>query len=363
MARRGRVLGRLPPHVHVVIAARRSYYYFQASRGTLDQGPRVKLFGEPYGHDGQPDPEWWLAYRKAAGLEVEAPIEVGPKPGSVSALVAAFEASAEFAALKASTQSEWRRNLKRVEAAWGPLPVAAIETKHVLSLRDRFGKQPATANNLMRALSSVLTWGLPRGWSKTNPCLGVKKLKGVGTYSPWSWDEIVLFRTHARPRLWQAAALALYSGQRQADVLKMRWSDLDSGMMHVVQEKTGAELWIPMHADLKAVLAEMPRLADTILTTERGSPWGSGFKASWQAQMDLLELASLREAGCVFHGLRKSAVVFLLEAGCTDAEVSAITGQSRQMVEHYARQVNKRKLAASAVLKWERAGQRDKSAA
>ncbi|MGP0042767.1 MAG: hypothetical protein ACLPJW_19035, partial [Rhodomicrobium sp.] len=47
------------------------------------------------------------------------------------------------------------------------------------------------------------------------------------------------------------------------------------------------------------------------------------------------------------------AVVFLLEAGGTDAEVSAITGQSRQMVEHYARQVNQKKLAASAVLKWE----------
>ena len=63
----------------------------------------------------------------------------------------------------------------------------------------------------------------------------------------------------------------------------------------------------------------------------------------------------LRDNNRVFHGLRKSAVVFLLEAGCTDAEVSAITGQSRQMVEHYAKQVNQKKLAAAAVLKWESA--------
>ena len=55
----------------------------------------------------------------------------------------------------------------------------------------------------------------------------------------------------------------------------------------------------------------------------------------------------------MFHGLRKSAVVMLLEAGCTDAEVSAITGQSRKMVEHYAQQVNRRRLAASGILKWE----------
>lgn len=65
-------------------------------------------------------------------------------------------------------------------------------------------------------------------------------------------------------------------------------------------------------------------------------------------------LRPIPEAGLVFHGLRKSSVVTLLEAGCTDAEVASITGQSRQMVEHYARQVNQRKLAASAILEWER---------
>ena len=79
--------------------------------------------------------------------------------------------------------------------------------------------------------------------------------------------------------------------------------------------------------------------------------------------MDETAMKPLREAELVFHGLRKSAVVFLLEAGCTDAEVSAVTGQSREMVEHYAREVNQRKLAASAVLKWEADdGQRDKRA-
>jgi hypothetical protein len=65
------------------------------------------------------------------------------------------------------------------------------------------------------------------------------------------------------------------------------------------------------------------------------------------------ELSGLREKRLVFHGLRKSAVVMLLEAGATDAEVAAITGQSREMVAHYARQVSQRKLAAAAILKWE----------
>src|SRR5262245_53001825 len=46
-------------------------------------------------------------------------------------------------------------------------------------------------------------------------------------------------------------------------------------------------------------------------------------------------------------------VVFLLEAGCSDAETSSITGQSRRTIEHYAKQVNQRRLNAAAILKWE----------
>jgi hypothetical protein len=84
----------------------------------------------------------------------------------------------------------------------------------------------------------------------------------------------------------------------------------------------------------------------TILTNSEGRPWtADGFKASWGKHKP--EAAT----GLVFHGLRKSAVVTLLEAGCTDAEVAAITCQSREMIEHYARAVNQRKLAASAILR------------
>lgn len=64
-------------------------------------------------------------------------------------------------------------------------------------------------------------------------------------------------------------------------------------------------------------------------------------------------MAPLRKQRYVFHGLRKSPVVKLLEAGCTDAEVAAIAGQTREMVEHYAQAVNQKKLAAAAILKWE----------
>jgi hypothetical protein len=67
--------------------------------------------------------------------------------------------------------------------------------------------------------------------------------------------------------------------------------------------------------------------------------WGTGgreFKSprsdqSFQAVGSVLPplvvqmMSELRRRRLVFHGLRKSAVVFLLEAGCSDAETASIT--------------------------------------
>ena len=213
----------------------------------------------------------------------------------------------------------------------------------------------------------MISWSVPRGWRTDNPCLLVPKLRGGEGYEPWPWEIIQLARMHLRRELWFALALALYTGQRLGDVLAMRWDCLLGNMIIVVQEKTRRRLAIPIHSELGAVLAEIPRSAVTILTTSAGRPWTKdGFSSSWQKAFDEPRavngepspwpLAPIRSEKLVFHGLRKSAVVFLLEAGCSDAEVSSITGQSRQMVEHYGRQVSQKKLAAAAILKWERAG-------
>jgi len=268
--------------------------------------------------------------------------------------VMAYKASAEWQALSDRSRTERVRHLKRIESVWGDLAIAGIEPWHVVEFRDVYAKTPAEANNLIRSLSAMVTWSVPRGWRSDNPCLHVKKLKIGEGWSPWSWDDIEIFRVHGRPHLWHVAALALYTGQRQSDVLAMRWADFEGGLIRVRQGKTKKRLAIAMHKDLKALLDRLPRTGATVLTNSRGQRWtADGFKTSWRTQMDQPEMQRLRKKSLVFHGLRKSAVVFLLEAGCTDAEVAAITGQSRDMVEHYAREVNQRRLAASAVLKWE----------
>jgi integrase len=352
MARPRKASVKLPPHVHAVKARGNQYFYFQRYRGTEREETRVKLPGVPFERDGMPVAEWWRAYRELAGET-----EQGPKRGTFSALIVAYKESPEWRELSDNTRSQRERHLSKIDAAWGELAVSGLEAKHVLQLRDRHAATPGEANNIVRALSSLMSWSIPRGWRTYNPCTKVRMLRTGEGYVPWTWEEIEKFRAEARTDLWMAAALALYSGQRQADVLGMLWSDIQDGLISVTQNKTGKKLWIPMHVNLRALLAEIPRVSVHVLTSSRDTPWTiHGFKASWGTELNRDAFKEFRKRKLVFHGLRKSAVVFLLEAGCTDAEVSAITGQSRGMVAHYARQVNQKKLAAAAVLKWQAAG-------
>ena len=71
-------------------------------------------------------------------------------------------------------------------------------------------------------------------------------------------------------------------------------------------------------------------------------------------QPDTLRLRIQEAVGSQYvpHGLRKNAVNALLECGCTSAETASITGQTLQIVEHYAKRVNNRKLAKKAMQKW-----------
>ena len=63
--------------------------------------------------------------------------------------------------------------------------------------------------------------------------------------------------------------------------------------------------------------------------------------------------ATLGEAAKPFsmHGLRKLAIVQLAEAGCSDAEIQAVTNQSPAMVAFYRQKANRKKLSKSAQIR------------
>ena len=185
-------------------------------------------------------------------------------------------------------------------------------------------------------------------------------------------DAIQHFREYAKAHLWEAAALALYTGQRMSDVLVMCWSDMDEGTIAVVQGKTEKKLWIPIHSELKTLLATLEGRLRNRLREATGieSPPPSRTDPCDQPRYAVdarwLQGLLVRRTQPACHGRAAPPPPRLPRlaqirrrvspgSGCSDAETAAITGQSRDMVEHYGKQVNQRRLAAAAILKWEAA--------
>ena len=171
-------------------------------------------------------------------------------------------------------------------------------------------------------------------------------------------ELIERFLNEARPSLRWAVKLALYTGQRRSDLVKVKWSQFwrdDKGRywIDVCQQKTGAALSIPCHKELRMELESMPRVADTILIGDRGGP----LEADSLSAAVRKQLRAMGAKGYVIHGLRKNAAVELINAGCSDPQVMAITGhKTADMVAHYSKKRDQRELASAAMEKWEQSG-------
>lgn len=227
-------------------------------------------------------------------------------------------------------------------------------------MRDARAATPVAANHLLSVAKTLINWGIPREFSDSNPCIAIAKLEtDEGGARPWPVWAFGLIEAHAREDLRRAVWLARYTGQRQADVIRMSKADLEDGGIKVIQQKTGKELLIPLHRDLKS---EMD-------TWEVGPPWlfvqtpkGEGydterFRAAWTRLMNATLAGRIRREGYTFHGLRAASVENLREAGCDDAGIESITGMSQAIIKRYSRFADQKKLAKAAILRLERTGQ------
>ncbi len=301
-----------------------------------------------------------IAERAARALEINAGLGKPrrPREGTLAAVATEYRKSPEYKSLRTKTRKNYARCIDFLCERWGAFSVAGIRRKHVLALRDQLGDTPATANTAVKMLRVLLAFAVEREYRQDNPAKGIKKLTTGPGYSAWPDWAIERFLETAPPMMVLAMKLGLHTGQREADVLGMSWHDIDRGVIHVVQGKTGAKLAIPMHSDLRGAVESQERVSPMILTTETGKPYrGSNFRYHWVKAMKAAGLE-----GMTFHGLRYTAATKLAEAGCSLKEIAAITGhRSLAMLEKYSRGADQQKLARAAIRRLERNTDRTKT--
>jgi integrase len=306
---------------------------------------------------GEPGtPEFVASYNSAVAQKVI------PPSGKLISLTQQYQASEDFrSGLADSTKRSYVPLIKRIEKDLGDFPLSGLSDRRsrgiFMAWRDKIAEkgQRRQADYAWTVLARVLSWSLNRGLISTNPCeRGGRLYRGGGRNEKvWTATDEAAFLQRAPSHLHLPLLLALWTGQRQGDLLRLPWSAYDGTHIRLRQGKTGARVIIPVGAPLKAVLDAAAKKSPIILVNSDGSPWTSdGFRASWGKACKAAGIT-----GLTFHDLRGTAVTRLALAGCTEAEIATITGHSLISVraildQHYL--ARDPALAESAIRKLER---------
>lgn len=309
--------------------------------------PAVKKLGfhdEPLGDDI----EKAIARAKELNAQVDAERAraAGLAPsiieGSVADLVARYEASPRFAKLAAKTRQDYRLLLRRIEGVAATIMVNRITrawlVKGYEAVQQKSGL--ATANAMMRVWRVILGYACDRGMIDTSPADGIR-LEGLQARTTvWTPEQVEALcaaaEKNGRSSIALAVRLALDLGQRQGDILALRWSDCDGDAIQIVQSKTQQPVRVPLGAEMRKRLKQVERRAVQVVVSETtGRPYQ---KYHFTHEFARIRALAGLPAELQFRDLRRTAATELGAAGATDDEIRAVTGhRSRNVVAIYVR--------------------------
>jgi len=277
-------------------------------------------------------------------------------PGNFSHVIKAFLDSPYFSGLGESTQDHWKRELVLAEVTIGPLDVSQVRASIIQAHLDGLAQYPGKQSVAKTALKAVEKWAVVRDLLPHPITLGTQVVGSDDGHEPWTEKEVAAAIEHARPDLARAVLLAVSTGQRGSDIVKMRWSDLGeyNGRqgINVTQKKTGVQLLVPFSSEFTGLVAKWEKHPPFFLVL---APDGRQFTRNrlshdWTKERDNNPKLQLHKArGLVLHGLRATAVVRLNGQGATTLEISSMIGMSEPMVARYCRLANKNRLAMQAM--------------
>jgi integrase len=279
-------------------------------------GPRLQ--GEPG------TPEFIASYNAAVAAKVV------PVPGTLQSVLTAYQSSASFTGLRDNTRKEYARYIAIIEKTFYDFPVSDLGDPRArgIFLRWRDGiASRSSADMAWGVLKRATSWALDYGLVPCNPFTKAGKLFRVTRADKiWTDEDEARYFASAPKHMHLPFLLAVWTGQRQGDLLRLPWSAYDGTYIRLTQSKTGQPVKIRVGAPLKAALdaAAKVRQGPIILVTSAGVPWKrKGFQSTWRRTV---KRAGIK--GLTFHDLRGTAVTRLAISGCHVPEIASVTGHS-----------------------------------
>ena len=242
---------------------------------------------------------------------------------------------------------------------FGDVEVAFLKRKHVKALLARKSDTPHAAAHLLRVIRKLVGVALDQEWIENDPTYRVKYRPGYGGWKAWPDEMLDKFEAHwsigSTPRL--VYSLALYFGHRRSDVTKVRPSDFKERAHNVVQQKTGKQLVLPIHPNLRDVLRAINDFEErefVVLTA-----WGKQFSPKGlTVRMRQWTKAAGLPPGYTLHGLRKTLGKQLaLHKATTRGLMDVLGHDNMEHAELYSRDAEQEIMAALAMeplMNWRR---------
>lgn len=224
-----------------------------------------------------------------------------------------------------------------------PCPLDAIQPQHVRQyLTWRGAKAQTRANREKSLLSHIWNFARERGYTAlANPCAGIKGFRESGRSVYIEDEEFAALWQHACAPVRDALDLAYLTGQRPADVVRMRATDVRDGHLQVRQGKTKTPLRIEVTGKLAQVLDRINERKRgyrvhtlALVINEEGKAIGlKALQHRFQRARDLARLPHIQ-----FRDLRAKAGTDKADSAGDIRQAQAQLGHATvTMTEHYVR--------------------------
>lgn len=197
------------------------------------------------------------------------------------------------------------------------------------------------ANRILERISAIYNRAIRWGWEGTNPARGVKKFKEKSRDRFLKRDEM--------PRFFAALAedeneiarefilLSLLTGARKANVLAMRWNEINFEMQEwrIPETKNGESHTVPLSEQAIEILERRRAATNSMFVFPSNGKTGhyADPKRAWERILKRANIADLR-----IHDLRRTLGSWMAATGTTTAIIGkTLAHKSVQATKIYER--------------------------
>lgn len=221
--------------------------------------------------------------------------------------------------------------LQAVMDNWGTEPDGPFNPRDAQVLVDDLidTKGPGSARATVASMGSILSFMILYTdiCSNTYNPFDYVRVPTSENIAPWTKEQIAEHQNCRDAYIRRLVSLLYETGQRLSDVVDLKWSDfltVEAGIpfpkksVKITQKKTGTTVEIPILSGSFLISTFIDGESDPILMVSGDE---SKARSKYKQRCEDYDITPLQ-----LHGLRKSAVIRMIEAGATEYEIMAITG-------------------------------------